>query len=130
MVVRSDWMCFRRLLILLSLSATITTATAQDAAKGRTPESGWTFEEAQSQLTMYPKDVFLQYVALKLGQRDGFDATELLRLNDPSRRQIAAERRENVDGAKAGDGAAHVVIGHHRLHGGRDLGEIVALPVG
>ncbi|MDA1229443.1 MAG: hypothetical protein O2856_01590, partial [Planctomycetota bacterium] len=61
------------------------------------PKGLWTFDEAQAQLKMYPKDVFLQYVALKLGQRQGFDATELLGLNTPTRRQMAAQRRENVD---------------------------------
>jgi len=97
MVARSDGTFFRSLLILLSLSAAITTATAQDAEKSQSPESAWTFEAAQTQLKMYPKDVFLQYVALKLGQRNGIDATEMLRLNDSTRQQIAAERRENVD---------------------------------
>ena len=70
---------------------------AQDTEPAAKPTALWTFEEAQAQLKMYPKDVFLQYVALKLGQREGFDATELLGLNDPTRREIAAERRENVD---------------------------------
>lgn len=85
------------LILLLTLSAMTITADAQDPEKVAEPKPLWSFEEAQAQLRMYPKDVFLQYVALKLGQREGIDATELLGLNAPTRRQVAAERRENVD---------------------------------
>jgi len=72
-------------------------AFAQDVEKAARPTALWSFDEAQAQLKMYPKDVFLQYVALKLGQREGFDATEMLRLNERTRRQIAAERRKDID---------------------------------
>jgi len=85
------------LLLLATFSAMTIAAVAQDAEKVVERKPLWSFEEAQAQLKMYPKDVFLQYVALKLAQRDGFDATELLGLNEPTRRQVAAERRENVD---------------------------------
>ena len=98
MVIHAGSKCVRSLLLLLAtLSAMTITAVAQDAEKVVEPKPLWSFEEAQAQLRMYPKDVFLQYVALKLGQRDGIDATELLGLNEPTRRQIAAERRERVD---------------------------------
>lgn len=97
MVIHSGSKCVRWLLLLAALSAMTITAVAQDAEKEIAPKPLWTFEEAQTQLKMYPKDVFLQYVALKLGQRGGFDATELLGLNEPTRRQVAAQRRETVD---------------------------------
>lgn len=80
------------------LSAMTLAAFSQEDDKAVAGAKGlWTFDEAQAQLKMYPKDVFLQYVALKLGQRQGFDATGLLGLNTPTRRQMAAQRRENVD---------------------------------
>ncbi len=95
MANRLSSICVR---VLLLVGIASTTAFAQDGEPAAPASRGlWTFEEAQAQLKMYPKDVFLQYVALKLGQREGIDATELLRLQDPTRRQIAAERRENVD---------------------------------
>jgi len=97
MVIQLGSKCVRWLLLLATLSAMTITAVAQEAENVVERKPLWSFEEAQAQLRMYPKDVFLQYVALKLGQRDGFDATELLGLNEPTRRQIAAERRENVD---------------------------------
>ena len=89
--------CVPSLLLLAALSAMTITAVAQDPEKVAEPKPLWSFEEAYAQLKMYPKDVFLQYVALKLGQRDGIDAAELLGLNEPTRRQVAAERRESVD---------------------------------
>ena len=96
MLIHSGSKCVRWLLLLGILSALTFTAAAQDAEKTAEPGALWTFEEAQAQLKMYPKDVFLQYVALKLGQRGGIDATELLGLNERTQRQISAERRENV----------------------------------
>ncbi len=93
----AGYKCVRWLLLLGTLSAITLTAAAHDAEKTAEPGALWTFEEAQAQLKMYPKDVFLQYVALKLGQRDGFDATELLGLNERTQRQISAERRETID---------------------------------
>ena len=97
MVIHSGSKCVGWLMLLAILSALTITVVAQDAKKVVEPKPLWSFEEAQAQLRMYPKDVFLQYVALKLGQRDGFDAAELLGLNEPTRRQVAAERRESVD---------------------------------
>lgn len=95
MINRFGSMCFRWLLLFGIAS---TSVFAQDGQSTPPASRGlWTFEEAQTQLKMYPKDVFLQYVALKLGQREGFDATELIGLNDPTRRQMAAQRREDVD---------------------------------
>ncbi len=97
MLIHSGFKCVRWLLLLATLSAMTITAVAQDAEKVVERKPLWSFEEAQAQLKMYPKDVFLQYVALKLGQRDGIDATEMLGLNEPTQRQVAAERRESVD---------------------------------
>lgn len=85
------------LLLAVCLLLTACPIFAQDKAKSQAVGPIWTFEEVQAQLQKYPKDVFLQYVALKLGQRDGFDATEMLGLNERTRREISAERRENVD---------------------------------
>ncbi len=97
MVIHSGLICVRWLLLLGALSAMTFPAGAQDVEKVVAPGALWSFEEAQAQLTMYPKDVFLQYVALKLGQRDGIDAAELLGLNERTQRQVAAERRESID---------------------------------
>ena len=44
MVVRSGWMCIRRLLILLTISAIATAGSAQDAEKHQENQSAWTFE--------------------------------------------------------------------------------------
>lgn len=97
MVQHAGSMCVRWLLIWGTLTAMISPTSAQDPDTAAKPKGLWTFEEARAQLNMYPKDVFLQYVALKLGQREGFDATEILGMNTTTRRQMAAERRENVD---------------------------------
>lgn len=71
-------------------------AHAQDAANNE-PARGWTYEAAQAQLQMYPHDPFLQYVALKLAQRDGFDASNELGFRERTRREVSGDRRENVD---------------------------------
>ncbi len=97
MVIQFGSKCVQWLLLLGTLSAVTMTAVAQDAEKAVAPQPLWTFDEARAQLQMYPKDVFLQYVALKLGQRDGIDAAELIGLNERTRREVAAERRESVD---------------------------------
>ncbi|MEJ7590390.1 MAG: hypothetical protein WKF77_02500 [Planctomycetaceae bacterium] len=97
MVIHSGSTYVRWLFLLGTFSAMTFSAAAQVVEQVVDPKPLWTFEEARAQLQMYPKDVFLQYVALKLGQRDGMDAAELLGLNERTRRQIAAERRERVD---------------------------------
>ena len=98
MAVYAGSLSFRWTLVVGILAAVSLPAFARDGkSTPPAPKGLWTFEEARAQLKMYPKDVFLQYVALKLGQREGIDATELIGLNDPTRRQMAAERRESVD---------------------------------
>ncbi|MCA9060107.1 MAG: hypothetical protein KDA85_16480, partial [Planctomycetaceae bacterium] len=57
----------------------------------------WTFDDAVRQLQLYPRDTFLQYVVLKLGQRQGFDATTMAGMGETSLREIANQRREQVD---------------------------------
>lgn len=65
--------------------------------KAESDHPAWTFDTALAQLQMYPRDVFLQYVALKLAQREGFDAAPMLNIRGRTQRDIAVERREDVD---------------------------------
>src|SRR4051794_11665479 len=62
----------------------------------------WTGEQAMAQLRLYPRDPYLQYVALQLARRDnrvgaaGEEVAHLAGL-DMDRRQQAANRRDRVD---------------------------------
>jgi hypothetical protein len=60
----------------------------------------WTYDEAISQLKLYPKDAYLQYVVLQLGRRENRLAeasAELDRLLGNAARRQANERAEGVD---------------------------------
>ena len=98
MVVHAGSPCVRWSLFVVILATLSFPVFAQDVNPARPVAKGlWTLKEARTQLRMYPKDVFLQYVALKLGQREGIDATELIGSNDPTQRQMADQRRQGVD---------------------------------
>lgn len=55
------------LFALAALAPARLAAQEKIAAKG----SGWTLEEAMQQLRLYPRDTYLQYVALQLARREG-----------------------------------------------------------
>lgn len=98
MIVHAGSPCVRWSLFVVILVTLSFPVFAQDVNPVPPVAKGlWTLKEARAQLRMYPKDVFLQYVALKLGQREGIDATELLGLNDPTQQQMADQRRQGVD---------------------------------
>ena len=98
MVVHADSPCVRWSLCVAILATLSFPVFAQDVNPVPPVAKGlWTLQEARTQLRKYPKDVFLQYVALKLGQREGIDATELIGLDDPTQRQMADQRRQGVD---------------------------------
>lgn len=44
---------------------------AQDEAKAEQAAAEWTLEQALAQLRMYPRDAYLQYVAMQLAHREG-----------------------------------------------------------
>ena len=91
----SIWMC--PLLLTATLILMETTGHAQQTELTVPATALWSFEDAVAQLKLYPKDVYLQYVAMKLGQREGIDASGQLGIGPMSRRELAMERRENVD---------------------------------
>ncbi len=57
----------------------------------------WTFDEAERQLVLYPRDIFLQYVTLKLAQREGLSVAHLPMLQERTRRQESFDRNAEVD---------------------------------
>lgn len=82
------------LLVIMTLVVS-TNAFAQEAPSERS--RSWTFEEAEQQLQMYPKDLFLQYVTLKLAQRDSLGVSHLPMLQERTRRQESFDRNAEVD---------------------------------
>lgn len=58
----------------------------------------WKFEDARRQLEFYPRDPYLQYVVLQLGQREGRteEAVEVVRRRNPNL-DPRRERSQNVD---------------------------------
>src|SRR5438132_8691203 len=63
-------------------------------------KQAWTLDEAMAQLSLYPKDVYLQYVALQLAQRErrGDEiATQIEQLLGDEVRQQRMERVNRVD---------------------------------
>jgi hypothetical protein len=86
-----------RWILTALLLATVFSAHAQAQSKQPAARTPWRIEDVKKQLGKYPKDVFLQYVALKLGQRGGYDVSDLPGLRERTRRQMSGERRESVD---------------------------------
>lgn len=72
-----------------------TVCFAQEAPDAKT--RSWTFAEAEQQLQMYPKDLFLQYVTLKLAQREGLSVSHLPMFQERTRRQESFDRNSEVD---------------------------------
>ncbi len=71
--------------------------TAREAANAQSP-SAWTLDEARAHLRLFPRDVYVQYVALQLARREGKlpeVAAEIERRN-PRRNQWNA-RRGQID---------------------------------
>ncbi|MFO0975817.1 MAG: DUF1559 domain-containing protein [Planctomycetaceae bacterium] len=66
----------------------------ESKAKGPHP---WSFDEAEQQLLLYPRDLFLQYVTLKVAQRDGLSVSHLPMLQERTRRQESFDRNAEVD---------------------------------
>src|SRR5919199_1152134 len=75
------------------------------AKAGRPGEKGspaWTADEVMAQLRVYPRDPYLQYVALQLARREnrlaaaGDEVAQVAGLGD-DRRQRSAQRRDRVD---------------------------------
>ena len=95
---------FRQLVIvLIALGMACASAGAGDPKPDPArPGPPWTVNEALGQLALYPRDAYLQYVALQLARRDG--EAELKRAAQQIRRQTRrrgpwgrAGRREQVD---------------------------------
>src|SRR5205823_6029522 len=71
-------------------------------AQEKTPASrnAWTLEEALQQLRLYPRDAYLQYVALQLARRDGRTkeiGEQIDRLLGDNAWGFASERSSRVD---------------------------------
>ena len=65
-----------------------------------TPRSAWTLDEAMAQLRLYPKDPFLQYVALQLARRENSVndvVSQIEQLADTDARFQRNERANRVD---------------------------------
>ena len=103
----------RRLAVALvwtALAALLVGVPGNDPAQGKAPvdsqpskapphRQAWTLDEAQAQLKLYPRDPFLQYVALQLAQREGdvnATADQLMNLLGEEARQ---EERGRANGA-------------------------------
>lgn len=83
---------------VLTVSRTTSSSGQEDVNRPFLHRSrGWTFDSAQQQLEKYPRDLFLQYVVLKLAQREGFAADGIPGLRARTRLDIAADRREDLD---------------------------------
>lgn len=86
--------------LLLSLAAIITASLgyAQSQPKVDRPAAGtpWSIEEAMAQQQMNPDDVCLQYIAMKVAQRQGLNPVDTIS-EWQERRNRAQVRREGVD---------------------------------
>jgi hypothetical protein len=72
---------------------------AQEASPRRSPQA-WTLNEALAQLTLFPRDAYLQYVALQLARRAGrfVEVYQRIQASLPEERAaVRAGRRNSVD---------------------------------
>ncbi len=79
--------------------ASIGTVAAQEKS-GRQDQNlkPWTFDEAVGQLRMYPRDVYLQYVVMQLGQREGRAAeADAALMHTLGRENVFNQRNRQVD---------------------------------
>src|SRR5215213_11802774 len=83
--------------LVCSTGPAAVTSSAQ-APPQRTPQA-WTLSEALAQLTLYPRDAYLQYVALQLARRAGRFVEVYQRIqaslpSEPARNPARASRRD------------------------------------
>ncbi len=86
--------------LVCSTGPAAVTSSAQ-APPQRTSQA-WTLNEALAQLTLYPRDAYLQYVALQLARRAGrfvevYQRIQAMLPNDLGRDMTRARRRDSVD---------------------------------
>ncbi len=89
----------KRISLLLVLLAVVV-ACADEPRQPARSGSVWTYDEAFSQLKLYPKDPYLQYVVLQLGRREQRleeAISEIERLAGISARDAANDRAQSVD---------------------------------
>jgi hypothetical protein len=93
--------------VLCGLLASIAVggAVLPEVAHGQAPDPGnaaasgaWTLDEALDHLKLFPRDAYVQYVALQLGRREGRlpEVVEAIGARNP-RRELANARRGQID---------------------------------
>ena len=87
------------LILIVAMGLVSSGAMAQTAPKTNEAAAGrpWTYDEAKAQLKLYPTDVCLQYIAMKLAQREGIDPVTAVMSDWQRQRQQSRERREEID---------------------------------
>jgi hypothetical protein len=122
--------------IAIGALALVPTRAAPPKARPRTPTpQAWTLDEALAQLELYPRDPYLQYVAMQLGRRDdrfGFVSGEVTKFMNQTQEPL--NRRDQVDLYSTFTGALAVqeslqLDTMRRLDGRRDPGSLRAREV-
>jgi Protein of unknown function (DUF1559) len=89
----------KRAALLIACLCALVSAAGEPAQQAKSPKA-WSLDEAMSQLKLYPKDSYLQYVVLQLARRDNRLAevsAELDRLLGAQAWQARNERAQSVD---------------------------------
>jgi hypothetical protein len=84
--------------LLVGLAVPVSPSAAQEKVPAK--EQAWTLEEARQQLRLYPRDAYLQYVALQIARREGrIDevAAGIERMMGGEPWRLANERASRVD---------------------------------
>jgi hypothetical protein len=89
----------KRISLLLVLLAVLA-ACAEEPGQQSKSAPAWSYDQALSQLRLYPKDPYLQYVVLQLGRREQRleeASNEIERLTGSGAREAANARAQKVD---------------------------------
>jgi hypothetical protein len=93
-------LCWAALVALLVCSTGPAAVTSSAQAPPQRTQQAWTLNEALAQLTLFPRDAYLQYVALQLARRAGRFAEVSKRIEaivPNAERDTARARRDSVD---------------------------------
>lgn len=84
-------------LLIVSVNCGVLFGLQEKQASQPKGQQRWSYDDAERQLLLYPRDVFLQYVTLKLAQREGLSVSHLPMLQARTRRQQFNDRNSGVD---------------------------------
>ena len=90
--------CITLASLLITFINSVPAQTKADSlSASQAPTRSWTLEEALAQLRLYPKDAYLQYVAMQLAWRDGRIDEIFYRITGKTPEARAFEDRDKVD---------------------------------